>query len=204
MMVVPDYTFETAPAPKVIVIPAQGGRSELTLEWIRASARGADVTMSVCTGAFLLARTGLLSGRAATTHHDGYRGLAIEFPDVHVKRGARFVEDGQLATAGGLSSGIDLALRVVERYYGHEVAKNTAYQMEYQGQGWMDPDSNQLYAQARTSTDESRLCPVCEMAVDPKLAPKSAYKGKAYYFCSREHKEQFEAAPDKFTNAAVP
>jgi transcriptional regulator GlxA family with amidase domain len=204
LTVVPDYTFETAPAPKVIVIPAQGGRSEPTLEWIRKSARGADVTMSVCTGAFLLARTGLLAGRAATTHHDGYRGLAIEFPDVHVKRGARFVEEGQLATAGGLSSGIDLALRVVERYYGYEVAKSTAYQMEYQGQGWMDPDSNQVYAQVRTSSHGHPLCPVCSMDVDPKLAPKSDYKGKTYYFCSREHKEQFEAAPDKFTNPALP
>lgn len=204
MTIVPEYTFDTAPAPKVIVIPAQGGRSEPTLEWIRRSARGADVTMSVCTGAFLLARTGLLSGKAATTHHDGYRRLAVEFPDVRVKRGARFVEEGSLATAGGLSSGIDLALRVVERYYGHEVAKNTAYQMEYQGQGWVDPDSNRLYAQVRTSTDEHPLCPVCEMEVDKKLAPTSAYKGTTYYFCSREHKVLFDGAPDKFANTAAP
>src|SRR5262249_61376338 len=69
--ITPDYTFAPAPAPKVIVIPAQSGRSEATLEWIRRSARTADVTMSVCTGAFLLARTGLLSGKAATTHHTG-------------------------------------------------------------------------------------------------------------------------------------
>ncbi len=204
LTIVPEYTFETAPAPKVIVIPAQRGRSEATLEWIRRSARAADVTMSVCTGALLLARTGLLSGKVATTHHDGYRGLAIEFPDVHVKRGARFVEEGQLATAGGLSSGIDLALRVVERYHGHDVAKSTAYQMEYQGQGWVDRDSNQVYAQVRASTDEHPLCPVCEMEVDPKRAAASVYKGKTYYFCSREHKGLFEAAPDKFTSAAVP
>jgi len=76
--------------------------------------------------------------------------------------------------------------------------------MEYQGQGWMDPDSNQVYAQAPTATEGQRLCPVCEMEVDPKLAPTSLYKGRTYYFCSREHKEQFEAAPHKFTNAAVP
>jgi transcriptional regulator GlxA family with amidase domain len=204
LTIVPDYTFGTAPAPKVIVIPAQGGRSEATLEWIRKAARGADVTMSVCTGAFLLARTGLLSGKSATTHHDSYRGFAIAFPDVNVKRGARFVEDGRLASAGGLSSGIDLALRVVERYYGHEVAKRTAYQMEYQGQGWTDPDSNQVYAQVRTATDEHPLCPVCNMDVDAKVAPQSVYKGKTYYFCSRDHKEQFESAPDKFTNPATP
>ncbi len=204
MTIVPEYTFETAPAPKVIVIPAQGGRSGPTLEWIRRSARGADVTISVCTGAFPRARTGLLSGKAATTHHDGYRGLAAEFPDVRVKRGARFVEEGSLATAGGLSSGIDLALRVVERYYGHEVAKTTAYQMEYQGQGWVDPDSNQVYAQVRTSSDEHPLCPVCEMEVDRKVAAASVYKGRTYYFCSREHKVLFDGAPDRFANAAAP
>ena len=72
----------------------------------------------------------------------------MQFPDIHLKRGARFVEDGNLATAGGLSSGIDLALRVVERYFGREVAQKTAYDMEYQGQGWMNPDSNQTYAAA--------------------------------------------------------
>jgi transcriptional regulator GlxA family with amidase domain len=157
MKIVPDYTFATAPAPKVLVIPAQSGRSEATLEWIRKATRNTDVTMSVCTGAFLLAKTGLLSGKAATTHHDGCRGFAIEFPDVQLRRGARYVEEGNLATAGGLSSGIDLALRVVERYFGREVATKTAYEMEYQGQGWMSPDSNQVYAQGRTSTEKHRL-----------------------------------------------
>lgn len=202
LRITPDYTFATAPAPKVVVIPAQGGRSEATLEWIRKSARGADVTMSVCTGAFLLAKAGLLSGKAATTHHDGYRGLAMEFPDIRVQRGARFVEEGHLATAGGLSSGIDLALRVVERYYGREVATKTAYQMEYQGQGWLNPDSNEAYARARTSTREHPLCPVCEMEVDPKSAPKSFYEGETYYFCSADHKARFEKAPARFREAA--
>jgi putative intracellular protease/amidase len=75
LRITPDYTFANAPVPKVVVIPAQRGRSEATLEWIRRSAKSADVTMSVCTGAFLLAKTGLLSGKSATTHHDGYRGL---------------------------------------------------------------------------------------------------------------------------------
>jgi putative intracellular protease/amidase/YHS domain-containing protein len=204
MKIVPDYNFRTAPAPKVIVIPAQNGRSEATLEWIRKATRSTDVTMSVCTGAFLLAQTGLLSGKAATTHHNGYRSFAIEFPDIQLKRGARFVEEGNLATSGGLSSGIDLALRVVERYFGREVATTTAYQMEYQGQGWMNPDSNEVYAEGRASTEQHPLCPVCEMDVDPALAPKSAYKGKTYYFCSSDHKEQFDAAPDKFTNAIKP
>jgi putative intracellular protease/amidase/YHS domain-containing protein len=200
MKIVPDYTFENAPAPKVIVIPAQSQPSEATLEWIRKSTKSTDVTMSVCTGAFLLARTGLLSGKPATTFHGAFIPFANQFPDIHLKRGARFVEDGNLATAGGLSSGIDLALRVVERYFGREVAQKTAYDMEYQGLGWMNPDSNQVYAAAPASNADNPTCPVCGMDVDPATAPKSVYKGKTYYFCSDDDKKTFDAAPDRFVN----
>ena len=200
MKIVPDYTFENAPAPKVIVIPAQSEPSEATLEWIRKSTKTSDVTMSVCTGAFVLAKTGLLSGKAATTFHGAFVPFANEFPDIDLKRGARFVEDGNLATAGGLSSGIDLALRVVERYFGHEIAQKTAYNMEYQGLGWMNPDSNQAYSAMPVSTAEHPLCPVCGMDVDPAKAPKSVFKGATYYFCSDNDKKTFDAAPDKFVN----
>jgi len=197
LRIVPNYTFESAPAPKVVVIPAQDGSTPAMLDWIRNSSKNADVTMSVCTGAFVLASTGLLSGRSATTHHGAYKTLSTEFPDIRVKRGARFTEDGNVATAGGLSSGIDLALRVVERYFGHDVATKTAYQMEYQGQGWLNPDSNQVYAQAPISTEEHPLCPVCDMEAD-KTAPNSVYKGKTYYFCMPEHKALFDKAPEKY------
>jgi transcriptional regulator GlxA family with amidase domain len=176
MKIVPDYDFRSAPAPKVIVIPAQGNDSEAAVRWIRKSAAAADLTMSVCTGAFLLARSGLLGGKAATTHHSAFQTFAMEFPDVKVKRGARFVDEGKVASAGGLSSGIDLALHVVERYYGREIARKTAYQMEYQGQGWLDPDSNAVYAVRPVSTDEHPLCPVCSAA----------------------HKAQFDKSPEAF------
>src|SRR6202045_1745068 len=198
MKIVPNYTFANAPSPKVIVIPAQSEPSAAVLEWIRKSTKNTDVTMSVCTGAFVLAKTGLLSGKSATTFHAAFGPFAMQFPDIHLKRGARFVEDGNLASAGGLSSGIDLALRVVERYYGRDVARKTAYDMEYQGQGWMNADSNQIYAIAPVSTAEHPLCPVCGMDVDPATDPKSVYKGKTYYFCSDDDKKTFDAAPDKF------
>jgi putative intracellular protease/amidase/YHS domain-containing protein len=199
LKIVPNYTFQTAPSPKVIVIPAQNGESTAMLEWIRKSTKTTDVTMSVCTGAYVLARTGLLSGKAATTHHSAYSDFAMEFPNIQLKRGARFVEDGNLASSGGLSSGIDLALRVVERYYGRERAEQTTNMMEYQGQGWLDPNSNQAYAKARVSTDEHPVCPVCEMDGDPSIT--SVYKGRKYYFCSPDHKEMFDKAPDKFASA---
>ena len=88
--------------------------------------------MSFCTGAYVLAKTGLLSGKSATTFHMAYEDFAVEFPDIHLKRGARFVEDGNLASSGGLTSGMDLAFRVVERYFGRDLAEETAYNIEYQ------------------------------------------------------------------------
>jgi putative intracellular protease/amidase/YHS domain-containing protein len=194
----PEYTFANAPAPKVVVIPAQAGQTEATLNWIRTATKTTDVTMSVCTGAAILASTGLLAGKPATTHHDAYKSFAMQFPDVTVKRGVRFVEAGNLASSGGLSSGIDLALRVVERYFGRKVALDTAYQMEYQGQGWMNPDTNAVYLKTPVSTDEHPLCPVCSMEVDRANAPKLAFKGKTYHFCSQAHKAEFDATPEKF------
>lgn len=195
MKILPNYTFKNAPPPKVIVIPAQGGAGEATFQWIREQSKQTDVTMSVCTGAFVLAKTGLLNGRAATTHHGSYIQMALQYPEIHVKPGYRFVEDGNIATAGGLTSGIDLALRVVERYYGREAADETVYQMEYQGRGWMDASgaSNTIYAKARGGM----TCPICGMAVVEGMSPQYAYKGTTYYFCMSSHKELFVKAPEK-------
>ena len=201
LKIVPDYAFANAPAPKVIVIPAQSEPSNAMLDWIRQLTKKTDVTMSVCTGAFVLAKTGLLDGKSATTFHGAFGPFAMKFPKIDLKRGARFVENGNLATAGGLSSGIDLALHVVERYYGREVAAKTAYNMEYQGQGWMDANSNQTYAVVPVSTAEHPVCPVCGMDVDPKTSPKSVFKGVTYYFCSDDDKETFDTAPEKFVTA---
>jgi transcriptional regulator GlxA family with amidase domain len=135
MKVVPDHGVDSAPQPRVIVVPAHKSTPRLR-EWIVSATAKTDLTMSVCTGAFALAKAGLLKGRPATTHHDFLDQLEQQFPDVTVRRGLRFVESGRIATAGGLTSGIDLALHVVERYFGREVAQATATYMEYQGTGW--------------------------------------------------------------------
>jgi putative intracellular protease/amidase/YHS domain-containing protein len=197
MKIVPNYSFQNAPQPKVIIIPAQNGDTEAMLQWIRKAAQNADVTMSVCTGAFVLAATGLLNGKAATTHHTAYAEFEMQFPDVQVKRGARFVEEGNLATAGGLTSGMDLALRVIGRYFGAEAIQRTAFQLEYQGQGWMDAKSNSVFA----VKPEGDICAVCWMQVDRKLALSEVYKGQTYYFCMNGHKVAFDTKPDKFIQA---
>jgi transcriptional regulator GlxA family with amidase domain len=135
LTVKPHYTLEKAPQPNVIVVPAQRGSKE-THAWLRKASAGTDVTMSVCTGAFQLGRAGLLKGIPATTHHDFFENFAREFPDVELRRGLRFVDSGRIATAGGLTSGIDLALHVVSRYYGVEAAQTTATYMEYSSDAW--------------------------------------------------------------------
>lgn len=199
LVVMPTYTLASAPLPKVLCIPAQAAPSAAVIAWVRQVARTADLTMSVCTGAFLLARTGLLDGRTVATHHGAYAELAIDFPDVTVRRGARFVDSGTIASSGGLSSGIDLALHVVARYFGTGVAAATADTMEYQGTGWMDADSNRRYVKRRASTSQHPSCAVCEMAVDRRTAPSLVYRRTTYLFCGEPHRELFKTHPDHFT-----
>jgi len=139
MTVIPDYTFDDAPPPRVVVVGAQKGSPKL-VGWLKkvAADKGTDVVMSVCTGAFKLAATGLLDGKKATTHHDFQDALRQKFPGIDVQASVRYVQsDEKLFTAGGLTSGIDLALHVVERYFGRSVAERTAAYMEYQGKGWI-------------------------------------------------------------------
>jgi YHS domain-containing protein len=124
--------------------------------------------------------------------------MALQYPEIDVKRGVRFVDAGTVASSGGLSSGIDLALHVVERYYGRDVAAKTAYYMEYQGDGWRNPGSNEMYAAPQTSTADHPLCPVCEMEVDPKTGLHAEYRSQTYYFCRQDHKTIFEGSPERF------
>ena len=136
MTVIPDYAFADAPAPDVVVVGAQTGDDRLG-PWLRKVHDQHALIMSVCTGAFRLAQAGLLDGKPATTHHAALQRLANQYPHIAVQSSVRYVEsDPLIVTAGGLSSGIDAALHVVELYYGPKVAEATADYMEYQGQGW--------------------------------------------------------------------
>jgi transcriptional regulator GlxA family with amidase domain len=137
--ITPDYTFADAPEPDLIVIGAQTGGVGLSA-WLQKLHADNKIILSVCTGAFKVAQAGLLDGLPATTHHDYTDKLAAAFPKVQVKRSLRYVQSGPtIYTAGGLTSGIDLALHIVEGYFGHDVAQKTADYMEYQGTGWKTP-----------------------------------------------------------------
>jgi len=133
---VPDFTFNTSPQPHVVVVPAQTGSPAL-IEWLRKVYATADVTMSVCVGARHLALAGLLAGKEATTHHESLAAFEKDFPDVHWVSGVRFVETDKISTAAGLTAGIDLALHVVERYFGRDAAQNVADHLEYEGKRWI-------------------------------------------------------------------
>lgn len=142
LKVVPNYTIENAPAPDVIVVPHFTQPQPISRDvsgihkWIKESHRQASMTMSVCTGAFQLAKTGLLDGVPMTTNQRAYNNFAKHFPEMVLRRGPRFVEEDRIATSGGLSAGIDLALHVVTRYFGETIAEQTTDIMEYSGTGW--------------------------------------------------------------------
>ena len=135
LVIVPRHSFADAPRIDLLLVPGGFGTRPLlqdaeTVDWIRATAAKARVTASVCTGALLLARAGLLDGRRATTHWGSFGLLASLGKDITIDREARFVDDGVL-TSAGVASGMDLALHVVETVFGREVADETARYIEY-------------------------------------------------------------------------
>ncbi|MEO7680930.1 MAG: DJ-1/PfpI family protein, partial [Sphingomonas sp.] len=97
----PDYTFADAPQPKVIVMGAQLGHTPTKIDWIRRAAEKAEFVLSVCTGAFLLAKTGLLDGLEATTHHEFFDQFQHQFPKIKLVRDARYIDNGRVISAGG-------------------------------------------------------------------------------------------------------
>ncbi len=135
LTVKPAYSVRNAPQPHLIVVPAHKSTAD-SIAWLREASAGTDVTLSVCTGAFQLAKAGLLKGIPATTHHDFWEEFHEKYPDIELRRGLRFVDSGHIATAGGLTSGIDMALHIVSRYFGVETAETTAAYMEYASDAW--------------------------------------------------------------------
>ncbi len=135
LKVIPHYAWADAPAIDVLVVPGGFGtrallNDEPTLAWIRETAARSSQVTSVCTGALLLAKVGLLSGRRATTHWAGLDLLASLDPTIQVQRDSRVVSDG-VVTSAGVSAGIDMAFTIVERLCGRAVADETAHYIEY-------------------------------------------------------------------------
>jgi putative intracellular protease/amidase len=144
MQITPDYTYADAPEPKVVVIPATSKSPEM-LDWIRKVSKHSDVVMSVCIGAYRLAETGLLSGKTATTMNGAYPDIQKKYPDVHFLLNRRWVQsDPVIFTSGATGAGIDLALHIVDLYFGREVAERSAGSMNYPGQDWKGDGTDSL------------------------------------------------------------
>lgn len=141
LTVVPDHDLAEHPPLDVLIVP--GGVHEPELErpeviaWIARQAGSARLTASVCTGAFLLARAGLLAGLEVTTHWEDCAALRAAFPGLRVRQGVRWIEHERVMTSAGISAGLDMSLRMVARLASQELAERTARQMDYD---WRERD----------------------------------------------------------------
>src|SRR5262245_52192055 len=132
----PHHRLSDCPPPDLLLVPGgQGTRKEMhnpaLIDWIGRSSERAELVPSVCTGALLLAKAGLLGGLEATTHHGAIHLLGQTAPKTTVRADRRFVDNGRVVCSAGIAAGIDMSLHVVGRLLGREVAEKTARQMEY-------------------------------------------------------------------------
>jgi transcriptional regulator GlxA family with amidase domain len=130
----PDFSFSECPRVDLLLIP--GGvvdeevRDESVISWVRATAAGTQLTASVCTGAFILAKAGLLDHKKVTTHWEDIDDLRIQFPEIKVQGDVRWVDEGRIISSGGIAAGIDMSLHLVARLAGSQLAEATARQMD--------------------------------------------------------------------------
>jgi len=136
LKVVPDVTIDTCPPLDILVVPGGWGtrteaHNQRLIDWIGERGRSVETLTSVCTGSMLLGQAKLLDGRRATTHWRSLSRMREAFPSVTVEEKLHVVEDGHVVTSAGISAGIDMALRIVIRYFGEAVGRATARNMEY-------------------------------------------------------------------------
>jgi transcriptional regulator GlxA family with amidase domain len=136
LKVVPTDSFKDCPQVDILVIPGGRGqdaalKDKALLDWVTRQAGKAELVTSVCTGSFILAEAGLLDGKSSATHQLAVKDMQAKYPKVKVVAGKRVVEDGNVVTAAGVSSGLDMSLRIVGRLHGDEVARMAADIIEY-------------------------------------------------------------------------
>ena len=136
LVVTPETSFDSAGRIDLLVYPGGRGARELMndephLDWVRKQAEEIELVTSVCTGALVLASAGMLRDRPATTHHGALERLGAIDPTIDVRADARYVDDGDIVTAAGVSAGIDMALHLVARLGGEEHARRVRGFLQY-------------------------------------------------------------------------
>ncbi len=136
--VLPHYSIQDHPQIDLLIVAGGVQNDEMNkpniIQWVTSVDQEAKKVASVCTGAFILANTGLLDGTTITTHWDDISDLRSQFPNLNVVENQRWVESGKYITSGGISAGIDMSLHLVSELHSYELAKNTAHIMEYRWQ----------------------------------------------------------------------
>ncbi|MTV50868.1 DJ-1/PfpI family protein [Heliobacillus mobilis] len=133
----PDYSFENAPKFDILIVPGGYGAEEIEIHkpnvitWLQKQEERVELICSVCTGAFLLAKAGILDGKKATTHWMDIDRLEAEFPNILVIRDVKYVDEGSVITSSGISAGINMSFYMVQKLLGNEVAQATAKRMEF-------------------------------------------------------------------------
>ncbi len=132
----PHHQLDDCPQPDILIIPGgQGTRTQMhnpvLIDWIKLTAVKAELVLSVCTGALMLAKAGLLNGLEVTTHHGSIEALRELVPDATVHDDRRFVDNGRVICSAGIAAGIDMSLHVVARLQGMQIAEKTSQHMEY-------------------------------------------------------------------------
>lgn len=232
LTVIPDFTIETCPQPDVLVVPGASDEAirqvmsdSSVITWIRRTRPKRELTMSVCTGTYVLAQAGELHGKTVTTHWSSTKMLRAMYADVQVKDGTRFVEDGKLLTTAGVSAGIDGALHVVAKLRGTQAARAVAELMEYD---YWNPKTGLVIGQqpakaspAKASKPAKKVMsakvalpanvitttnafpaegidPVCGMTVPKGTISSAMFGGKKYGFCSEMCRDRFVKSPAKY------
>ena len=124
----------------ILIVPGGRGASEIEInnskliEWLKNQSQQVKIMASVCTGAFLLAKAGLLDGKEATTHWSATERLQKDFPEVKVQSYIKYVDEGNIVTSAGVAAGIDMSLYLLKRLFDEDLASYTSRRMEFMGE----------------------------------------------------------------------
>ncbi len=230
LKITPNYSIDDCPKPDILVLPG-GGATDLMManqkliDWIKEVDKTTTLTMSVCTGAALLSKAGILDNKKATTHWGAVSNLQQLTPKAEILKNTRFVYDGKLLTTAGVSAGIDGALFAVQKIKGQAEAQRVATIMEYD---YWKPDMGLVVgAKSKVKSGkkpirlqkeigekaivskrksvvnqilrEDGIDPICKMPINKGATIVSVYKGKQVGFCSVVCKEMFDKNPAKFS-----